>query len=255
MISLRPAVAVATVLLAVVPAGPAAAAASEPKRWVIAKCLQASLSTAVTYEPDVEHITVTGTATDCQTPTSTTYPVGFGVAAFDQPNGFGTILDWNIRTFPTPANPWQPTPVSFGAAAVPAHTGQYGVCVVYRPTAPPDTPIWVTLPARPAACVLVTVTRAEQSEPTVTTAPLPTDSPMLSRGAIVPTTYTGPPCRTTWKMTTTATETAAPASDSCAMSPECHYRPAVSTSVAVRCSGRCTSSPAGSVALRDLWAG
>ena len=191
MMRLRPAVAVAAVLLVVLPAGTAAAALPEPKPWVIAKCLQASLSTAVTYEADVEHITVAGTATDCQAPASTTYPVGFGVAVFDQPNGVGAVLDWNIRTFPTPANPWQPTPVSFGAAAVPAYTGHYGVCVVYRPTAPSGTPIWVTPPARPAACVLVTVTRAEQGEPTVTTAPLSTDSPMLSRGAIVPTTYTG----------------------------------------------------------------
>jgi hypothetical protein len=191
MIRLRPAVALAAVLLAVLPAGPAAAALPQSRPWVLAKCLQASLSTAVTYEPDVEHITVAGTATDCQAPASTTTsPVGFGVALFDQPNSFGTIVDWNIRIFPA-VSPWRPTPVSFGAAAVPARTGRYGVCAVYRPAAPPDTPIWVIPPARPAACVLVTVARAEQAEPTVTVEPLTTDAPMLSRGATVPTTYTG----------------------------------------------------------------
>jgi hypothetical protein len=183
--------AVAAILLAVLPAGPAAAADAAAKRWTLAKCLQAGLST-VSYEPDVEYFTVAGTATQCQAPDSTTYPTGFGVALFDQPNGFGNVMDWNIRTFPAAGDPWHPTEVAFGAAAVPGwRSGQFGVCVVYQPPRPPGTPIWVRVHARPAACVLVTVTRPEQGAPAATAVPLPTDAPMLSRGALVPGTYTG----------------------------------------------------------------
>jgi hypothetical protein len=100
-------------------------------------------------------------------------------------------MDWNIRMFPPAGNPWQPAPVAFGAAAVPARTGQFGVCIVERPAPAPGTPIWVAPRATPVACLLVTVARDGDADPTVTTAPLPTDSPMLSRGARIPTTYTG----------------------------------------------------------------
>jgi len=187
--SFATAAAVGVALLAVAPAGPAAAVDPVTKPWSVAQCVEASLS-AVTYEPELDHFTVTGTATDCEPPTSANR-AGFGIAVFDQYTSLGTIRDWNIRLFPPPVGQWQPTRMTFGAAALPARPGQYGVCVAYRPPAPADTPGWVTQPARPAACVLVTVTRTEQEPPVATTAPLPLDAPILSRGASVPTTYTG----------------------------------------------------------------
>ena len=183
-------VVVAGALLAAIPAGPAAAA-PEPEPWVMAECVNGSLST-LTYEPRAKYFTVAGTATECQAPGPTTRPVGFGIATFEGSSSvYGDLMDWNIRMFPPAGDPWQPASVAFGAAAVPARPGRFGVCIVERPARAPGTPIWVALRATPVACLLVTVAREGDADPTATTAPLPTDSPMLSRGARIPATYTG----------------------------------------------------------------
>jgi hypothetical protein len=181
--------AAAGLLAAAVPTGPAAAA-PEPRRWSLARCVQAALST-VTYEPEVEYFTVAGTATQCEAPAATAVTTGFGVATFSPPGYGGLIRDWTIRAFPAPAGAWQPVTVPFGVAAVRAIAGRHAVCVVQRPAPAPGTPVWVTTPPVPVACLEVTVSVPEEGDPVAAAAPLPADAPLVRAAIQVPATFTG----------------------------------------------------------------